>query len=637
MAKSPLNMRNVRALAGDLWFARGEAYFQEDRVKELIEHNGKRSAIVSGTRDYRVRLWMDETSLFYSCTCPLGDDEQFCKHCVAAALAWIHTSKDENSLQSSTQSFPQDDLRSFLEPQEKDNLIAMVLDEAANNRSMRERLQLEAASKQPSGVDVRVFRKSIANATRTGGYVDYYAAPRFARRIHQVIDSISALFDDGHAKAVVELTEYALSRLEKAIGEMDDSDGHMGEILPALHELHHRACKQAGEDPKTLAKRLFDWEMKSDWDIFSGTAEMYADVLGSQGLAEYRRLAEAVWVDVPALGPGDDSDERFHARFRITSVMEDLARQSGNYEELVAVKCYDLSLPYSFLQIAEIYRQAGKHDQALEWAEKGMRAFSRRDSRLSDFLADEFHRRGRHPEAMDLIWAQFADEPQLETYRKLQAHATLSDKLQFLADAETVADSAEVTPATEKERSSGLNSKLKARNSKLTSAAGQTKVRRTPQPNLEWFFWREKALTHLRAVIENTKQADPLAKRRRPWQPMPDHSRLVEIFLWEENHEAAWQEASAGGCTEYLWLQLADATAKNHPERAFPIYKELIAPTVARTNNAAYDEAIKFLRKMRQAMARLGREAEFEDYLVALRVEYKRKRNFIRLLDDMRK
>ena len=40
---------------------------------------------------------------------------------------------------------------------------------------------------------------------------------------------------------------------------------------------------------------------------------------------------------------------------------------------------------------------------------------------------------------------------------------------------------------------------------------------------------------------------------------------------------------------------------------------------------------------MRPAMARLGREAEFEDYVVALRVEYKRKRNFIRLLDDVSK
>ena len=112
---------------------------------------------------------------------------------------------------------------------------------------------------------------------------------------------------------------------------------------------------------------------------------------------------------------------------------------------------------------------------------------------------------------------------------------------------------------------------------------------------------------------------------------------MVEIFLWEKKHEDAWQEATAGGCAGYLWLQLADAIANEHPERAFPIYKELIAPTLSATNNAAYDEAIKLLRKMRKLVSRLDREHEFDDYLAALRVEYKRKRNFIKLLDAMRR
>src|SRR5204863_5245773 len=145
--------------------------------------------------------------------------------------------------------------------------------------------------------------------TRTGGFVDYYAAPRYARRVHQVIDSISLLLDDGHAKAVVELTEYTLTKLEKAIGEMDDSDGHMREILPDLQELHHRACQQAGEDPQNLARRLFDWELKSDWDFLRDTAEIYADVLGPQGLAEYRRLVEGEWAHLPALVPGDNNHD----------------------------------------------------------------------------------------------------------------------------------------------------------------------------------------------------------------------------------------------------------------------------------------------------------------------------------------
>jgi hypothetical protein len=36
--------------------------------------------------------------------------------------------------------------------------------------------------------------------------------------------------------------------------------------------------------------------MMTDWGIFYGTAETYADVFGAEGLAEYRRLAESEWA-----------------------------------------------------------------------------------------------------------------------------------------------------------------------------------------------------------------------------------------------------------------------------------------------------------------------------------------------------
>ena len=41
--------------------------------------------------------------------------------------------------------------------------------------------------------------------------------------------------------------------------------------------------------------------------------------------------------------------------------------------------------------------------------------------------------------------------------------------------------------------------------------------------------------------------------------------------------------------------------------------------------------------KVRTLMVRLGRAAELDDYFVAIRVEYKRKRNFIKLLDAIMK
>jgi hypothetical protein len=92
--------------------------------------------------------------------------------------------------------------------------------------------------------------------------------------------------------------------------------------------------------------------------------------------------------------------------------METLAAQTGDVEALVAVKQRDLSLPYAYFQIAEIYKEAKQPDRALEWAERGLQAFPKDpDPRLQDFLAEEYHHRKRHNDAMALIWAQYTSRP----------------------------------------------------------------------------------------------------------------------------------------------------------------------------------------------------------------------------------
>ena len=100
--------------------------------------------------------------------------------------------------------------------------------------------------------------------------------------------------------------------------------------------------------------------------------------------------------------------------------MEALAKQSGDPEALVEIKRRDLSHAYSFLQIAEIYREAGQHDKALDWAEQGLKSFSQRDSRLVEFLAHEYHRRAQHDDAMKLIWQEFVESPFLKNYQELE-------------------------------------------------------------------------------------------------------------------------------------------------------------------------------------------------------------------------
>lgn len=314
---SELNVRHLRQLAGERSFARGTDYFHRGCVSELRHSQGKLVATVKGTSDYTVGLWADEEDLRYSCTCPLGEEDHFCKHCVAAALAWIETDHRHS----------ENNLRSFVERMEKNQLVEIVLREAEDNERLHNYLSLEAARQKPAGVDLAAYRRLIKKAIRITDFVDYHSALDYSQGVQTVIDSIEALLTDGHAAVVVQLTEYALSLLEEAIGGIDDSAGTVGDLLDDLQDLHYGASKQLGADPEDLARRLFAWEMKSGWGVFSGAAATYADVLGAKGLAEYRRLAEAEWTHVRALRPNDDDAEKYGRRFRITKIMEALTDQ----------------------------------------------------------------------------------------------------------------------------------------------------------------------------------------------------------------------------------------------------------------------------------------------------------------------
>ncbi len=191
----------------------------------------------------------------------------------------------------------------------------------------------------------------------------------------------------------------------------------------------------------------------------------------------------------------------------------------------------------------------------------------------------EYHRRARHDDALKLIWHEFVESPSLKNYQELKAHA------------------------------------------------------RKVRPRPDWPGWRDKALANLRGVIEKEKQQEKTSKNHWHWPGHADNSRLVEVFLWEKRYDEAWQEASAGGCSSGLWLRVAAAREERHPVDVVPVYKEMIAPILKQANNAAYAEAAKLLHKIRELMGRLDRVTEFDDYLAALRVEYKRKRNFIKLLE----
>lgn len=76
---------------------------------------------------------------------------------------------------------------------------------------------------------------------------------------------------------------------------------------------------------------------------YYGAMKTYANILGEEGLAKYRELAEIEWARVSVLEPGSDTKEKYGRRFRITGIMESFAKETGDIEAVIAVKKRDLS------------------------------------------------------------------------------------------------------------------------------------------------------------------------------------------------------------------------------------------------------------------------------------------------------
>ena len=568
----------LESLAGTAAFRRGEEYFFAGAVSRLRVAGDKVTARVEGTESYRVELRDNEGDLEYDCTCPRAADGYFCKHCVATGLAWLAensaTRKSGAAFGKKKRHDPWRDIKEYLKAQPPETLLDLLLNVAQrDDRLYRSLLLKSEGAIGGGGGAAKVFRLAIDEATYIHGFVDWREAGTYAGNIDQVADSLAELLKPDTAAMLVELAEYAIERAESSLEHVDDSNGEIGDIIYRLGELHLKACTMARPEPLGLAERLFRFETTLPFGLCSFDATTYRKPLGKEGLRRYRELAEAEWRK---LKPRDAKDSYDARRATITRIMERLAEAGGNVDELVAIKSRDLSSSYCYLTIAEIWVKAKQPDKALEWAERGLKAFpDLPDYRLRDFLVAAYLKCKRNDEALQLTWDQFEERPVLEYYKKL----------------------------------CDVSGKLK-----------------------RWTEQRNRALAWVAGVIARDANA---TSRWKPKSSTPNYSLRVEIALWENDLDAAWASAHAGICEQNLLIALAGRLESSRPGDAVSLYCRVVPPIIEQTNNTAYEEAIKLIRKTGGLMKVQNQLRQFGDYLAELRVQFKQKRNFIKLLDGV--
>ena len=430
-----------------------------------------------------------------------------------------------------------------------------------------------------------MIRRELRNAIYIRGFVDYYEAASYAEDVETAIDSLRDLIDQGHADEVVHLAEEAVTLLEDALNNVDDSDGNLNEVIDDLPRIHFDACLAAAPDPIALAERLFQLELNSGYGFFYKAVETHADVLGDAGIRHFGRLARQEWEKV-APAPGGLRDRRRsysssdYKRSKLQRMIEAALDPLEDLEAIVEIRKRDLSGPESYLAIASLYREQEQFEQALKWAEEGFEVFrdSYRDYAIRTYLIALYEELGRDKEAMALQWEDFTRSPSLEAYQRLLVRAGGVDEAE----------------------------------------------------------WRSRALEHLYTKLQPPQKTNKKSRTRSPqmWgQTSSVASTIVNIYLAENDVEAAWQFAQKHGCSGELRMRLADLCCETHPGEVVKIYQDAVEPLVDQKSNAAYGQAVEVIGKMRNIMGKRDLLEEFEDWLDEVCQQHKRKRNFIKLLD----
>ncbi|MGW4684005.1 SWIM zinc finger family protein [Streptomyces sp. NPDC004244] len=417
MTRSPgFDETDLRRLAGARSFERGRGYLSA--VTRLEIGAESITATVDGSDSYEVELTEDgDGGLSAWCDCPYGQEGNFCKHCVAVGLTVLAQAGSVPRQRSAAASRTRA-LDTWLDSRTRGELLALVREQLAEDRGLRRRLELRAAT---AGEDVGAVRERILSLLDTRpfaryGFVERAEGRAYRRQAAEAVAALRALTAGGRSADAVRVAREALRELGRSYEEIDDSDGLIGGVATELAATHLEACRAARPDPAETAEWLVhhlldDVHYATDIDLFD-----YRDVLGEPGLARARDIAVAAWRAAPEGWAEKHLVERF------------LRAGGGDVDALVAVRAADLAPNgRTHLVIAKELGAAGRAVEALEWAERGLReavSDGGPDDELVAFVCERYARAGRLADVVTVRRDLLRARPSLATYQHVRTAAT---------------------------------------------------------------------------------------------------------------------------------------------------------------------------------------------------------------------
>ncbi|XKE44449.1 hypothetical protein LG302_13870 [Halomonas organivorans] len=426
-----LSDRQLMMLAGEAAFGRGVEYFREGMVVGWNRKGDAITADVEGSERYRVVLELSKRGLDGGCDCPASEGIDFCKHCVAVALAYRADQAEQARL---TEGDASDRIQAYLQQMDKASLVEALQSQIENDPVLRQQWTLRADA--VLGVlDHKALKKRITavfpvnrDLYRYGQVSAYFA------RAEAVVEQLAEQAPQLPADKCLTLVDHALSRLARALETIDDSGGFRFHCEHTLHDVHVRTVRRLDWPPDKIATYLYDKAFGGIEDSYPPIPDAYTEALGDAGMAAYHACLQRAWDDLPAL----PKESGWMVKYRYIRLRDPLLKRAEADDDLPAMLALyqkTASDERDCLDAAERCIAHEAWDQLETWLARAKRATSQQfphqqieRQRLEVRL---YLQHGEAEAAAALQWEIYQHTRQLEDYRRL---VTLADEQELATD-----------------------------------------------------------------------------------------------------------------------------------------------------------------------------------------------------------
>ncbi len=589
---------------------RGDDYRRSGAVENVVLRDDALSALVQGNeyKPYRVRILLGKREIKSAdCNCPYGEEwEGWCKHIVAVLLYCVYSAEsveEGRPLQEALAPLDRDALQALLlqlaetqpdlveEIASRAEALTTIVPEKINRNSTTK----NAAPPPPDAAALRRrVRQILSSADDSWGSNSYGQAFAVAQKISQLLEPIQQRMEKNDVTGVLVALEAITDEYINRWYEIDDSDGDLGSALDAIGALWTEAFLMAVEQMNSQERSAWTKKVKKwDNDASDYGVDAFDDALKAleEGWDDplLRQVLQSKAAPIPRVEFADDRPEwaRRLPRADLNDARLHVLERQGRREEALLLARW-ASKP---VQVADILIALGR----------------------TKFVAEEVTPLLRLPEEALLI-ARAMGEAQDDPKPALQvATAGLGLPGSKHTLALWVRDAAEA-----------------AMDIPLARRAAEIVVRALPDLS-DWRYLQKLTApenwSDLReALIDEI--ADP---RNRIYGPA--EAGAVDILLEENRMREALHRTADSDDT--LAGRVADRAATLYPTEVIAQAKKRAEPIMNEGRSSQYEDAARWLARMKTAYQALGKEAEWRTYLEGALTTHRRKYRLTPLLKSL--